>query len=336
MAPRNPRVHGPDAREKLLAIIEHYRNGTLAAPSPFFPEPTHPEIVLSPRGEGPLGTHVVDLTFPSDYQPFHPEARDSYLAFTENMTCHARWWTSDRGRPAIVMIHGWGAGNHWVSQRAFDIPYWLRHGYDVVSFMLPFHGMRSASGSFNPLWPSPNPLRMNEGFGHAIYDLRALSLFLRQRGASVVGAIGMSLGGYTTGLWTSIAGPSDAGGIDFACAMIPAVSFSRLMWGHGEGSLAQKRAADAGITEDLLDEVYAVHSPLTRPARVPTDRLYVIAGKGDQITPPSHAEALAKHWGVDVLWFNGGHLAQVGRGDAVRVVRRSLGAHGFPGRAFRS
>src|SRR5688500_9576138 len=134
MAARNARVHGPDAREKLLAIIRHYSAGTLSVPSPFFPEPSHPAIALSPRGDGPLGTQVVDLSFPSDYLPFHPQARDPYLAFADNMTCHARWWTSDVGRPVIVMIHGWGAGNHWLSQRAFDIPYWLRHGYDVVSF----------------------------------------------------------------------------------------------------------------------------------------------------------------------------------------------------------
>ena len=33
-----------------------------------------------------------------------------------------------------------------------------------------------------------------------------------------------------------------------------------------------------------------------------------------------------------MLWFDGGHLAQVGRSDALRTVRRSLGALGFPGR----
>ena len=62
----------------------------------------------------------------------------------------------------------------------------------------------------------------------------------------------------------------------------------------------------------------------------------MIAGRGDRITPPDHAEALAAHWGVDVLWFDGGHLAQVGRGDALRAVRRQLGALDLPGREFRS
>jgi pimeloyl-ACP methyl ester carboxylesterase len=336
MAPRTPRVHAADARQRLLEITQRYSEGNLGVPSPFFPEPVQPEVVLSPQGDGPLGTQVVDLTFPSDYRPFHPDARDLYLSVTENMTAHARWWTSGRGRPTIVMIHGWGAGNHWVTQRSFVVPYWLKHGWDVVSFVLPFHGLRAASAPLNPVWPTPNPLRMNEGFGHAIYDLRALAMFLRARGSSAVGAMGMSLGGYTTGLWSSIAGPGDVGGVDFAVALIPAVSFAKLMWRHGEGTTAQKRAANAGITMDMLVDAFAVHAPTTRPVRVPRERLYVIAGKGDRITPPDHAEALARHWGVDVLWFHGGHLAQVGRGDALRVVRRSLGTHGFEGRTFRS
>ena len=91
----------------------------------------------------------------------------------------------------------------------------------------------------------------------------------------------------------------------------------------------------AGITEDLLVDAFAVHAPTTRPSRVARDRLFVIAGRGDRITPPEQAEALAEHWGVEIRWFDGGHLAQVGRGDALRDVRRSLGALGWQGRGFR-
>ena len=61
----------------------------------------------------------------------------------------------------------------------------------------------------------------------------------------------------------------------------------------------------------------------------------MIAGRGDRITPPEQAEALAAHWGVPIAWFDGGHLAQVGRGDALRDVRRKLGALGFAGREMR-
>ncbi len=338
MAPRTPKIDPGDARLRLIELARVYNAGTLGSPSPFFPAPTLPVPELAPFGDGPLGTQIVDLAFPSDYVPFFGGARDHYLAVAENQVVHARWWTSDRGRPTIVLLHGWGGGNYWVTARSFVVPYWLRHGFDVLAFQLPFHGNRAPGtgmGRSGALFPSPNPLRTNEGFGHAIYDLRALALFLRARGSSAVGVMGMSLGGYTTALWASVAGPEDAGGVDFAVAMIPAVSMAHLMWNHGETSPQRVRAAKAGITVDLLADAFAVHTPTTRPARLPRERLFVIAGRGDRITPPEQAEALAAHWGSEILWFDGGHLAQVGRGDALRTVRRSLGTLGFAGQSFR-
>lgn len=335
MAPRTPPIDPGDARVRLVELARAYCDGTLGTPSPFFPAPDMPAVDVRPVGDGPVGTQVVDLAFRSDYVPYLTLARDAYLACVENMTAHARWWTSGRGRPTIVMLHGWGGGNYWMEERAFAIPYWLRHGYDVAAFQLPFHGHRapkasSVAAAMLPNFPSANPLRTNEGFGHAIYDLRALAMFLRARGASAIGAIGMSLGGYTTALWSSI------DDLDFAVALIPAVSMASLMWRHGEDSPVRKRAANAGITEDLLSEVFSVHAPLTRPSRVPRERRFVIAGKGDRICPPEQAQALANHWDVEPLWFHGGHLAQLGRADAFRAVRRALGTAGFAGRTFRS
>lgn len=339
MAPRTPRLDNGDPRVELIELAQFYNADTHGVPSRFFPEPALPEVSINPLGDGPLGTQIVDLSYTTDYQPFHPEARELHLAHRENQVARARWWTSDRGRPTIVLIHGWGGGNHWVTSRTFVVPYWLRHGYDVVSFQLPYHGERAPKVAgivkSGALFPSPNPLRTNEAFGHAIHDLRALSRFLRHRGAQHVGVMGMSLGGYTTSLWASIAGPADVGGVDFAVAMIPAVSFGQLMWRLGEDSPQRRRAIKAGITEDLLVDAFAVHSPLTRPSRVPVDNLFVIAGRGDRITGPEQAQELADHWRRDVLWFDGGHLAQVGRGDALRTVRRALGELAMPGRNFR-
>ena len=50
-----------------------------------------------------------------------------------------------------------------------------------------------------------------------------------------------------------------------------------------------------------------------------------VAGEGDRICPPDHAERLRVHWdGCAIHWFPGGHLAQVGRGAGFRAVRRLL------------
>jgi hypothetical protein len=180
------------------------------------------------------------------------------------------------------------------------------------------------------MFPSPNPVRTNEGFGQAIFDLRALAAWLRGRGSSCVGVMGMSLGGYTTALWASI----DAE-LAFAVAMIPAVSIAALMWRWGEDNPARKRAERAGITEEMLAAAFAVHAPTTRPCAIARERRFIIAGRGDRITGPDQAERLAAHWGVDVTWFEGGHLAQLGRNEALRTTRRALGKLELPGRTFR-
>nr|MBA3539787.1 hypothetical protein [Deltaproteobacteria bacterium] len=248
-----------DAHRQLVEIVGHYSAGTHALPSPFFPPPPMAQVVVGPASDGPLGTRVVDLTFPSEYIPFLAEARATYARVQENDTAHVRLWSGGgAGRPTIVLLHGWAGGNQRITAYAFGVTYWLRHGFDVASFVLPFHGAR-APGSSGALFPSRDPRYTNEGFGQAIFDLRALAMFLRARGASAVGAIGMSLGGYTTALWASVAGPEEIGGLDFAVGMIPAVSFSRLMWRLGEHSPTRKQAVSAGITEDLLADAFAVH-----------------------------------------------------------------------------
>jgi pimeloyl-ACP methyl ester carboxylesterase len=326
-APRELR----DARERLLELAERYSNDTLGQPSRFFPAPPPAEVRETRVAEG-----VVDLAFPSTYVPFIRSYLDEHERWRENLTMHARLWTRGPGRPVAVILHGWGGGNYWVEERAFVVPYWLRLGFDVVAAQLPFHGARAPRASADDggparsgaMFPSANLVRTNEAFGQAIHDLRALAAWLRLRGAPAIGAMGMSLGGYTTALWSTIEP------IDFAVAIIPAVSMSDLMWRHGEASPARRRAVAAGVTGELLDAVFAVHAPTTRAPLVTPDKLMIVAGRGDRITPPDHAEKLREHWGgCAIHWFPGGHLAQVGRGDAFRAVRRHLDAIAIPGRA---
>jgi pimeloyl-ACP methyl ester carboxylesterase len=135
----------------------------------------------------------------------------------------------------------------------------------------------------------------------------------------------MSLGAYTASLWATVGDE-----LGFAAALIPAVSIAQLMWHHGEGSAARARAERAGASLELLERVFAVHSPLSRPVRLPPERLLIVAGRGDRITPAGQARALARHWGEpEVVWFPGGHLLQAGRGEGFRALRRRLGALGL-------
>jgi len=327
---------------RLLELAAMYGDGTLGLPSRFFPSPAEPTVTLTPIGDGPLGTQVVDLRYPSDYEPFLPDARDLHLRASENLTAHARWWTSGRGRRRSSSCMAGAAAITGSPHGRFAVPYWLRHGYDVAAFVLPFHGDRAPGtepcaecgrGCCFRASTRSAPTRGSARRSSICADWRSPASPRRPGGRRARHEPGR-LHDRAVG---ERGGPDDpAGGIDFAVAMIPAVSMGRLMWRHGEDSPERARAVKAGITEDLLVDTFAVHTPTTRPARLPRERLFVIAGRGDRITPPEHAEALAAHWGVGVRWFDGGHLAQLGRGDAIRDVRRELGKLGFPGRVFRA
>lgn len=346
------------ARARVLEIVEAYRGGAGPLPSPFFAAPERATLQLTRLGDGPHGSTVYDVTHPSAYQPYWPGIRESYLAYRENGHSHARWWRGPRGpgetaRPVMIVVHGWRAGAHWVSERVFEVAYWLRHGFDVISFQLPLHGARTPEGAASgALFLTRNLARTNEAFGHAIYDLRALAAALRaEHGVTQLGALGMSLGGYTTALWSTVtatmataanapmattanapnaanapmeaASPAAPAELDFAIAMIPAVEMHKLMM---RSSGRRERAA--GIDESLLEEAFAVHAPLGRPPQLPPERLFVIGGAGDRITPPEHARALIAHWRCESHWFAGGHLAQVGRPQAMRAARLQLAAAG--------
>lgn len=331
------RAHIPeDAHARLSHLARAYGDGTLGSPSAFFPAPPAPVVRARPAGEA-FGARVEHLAWASGYRPFLAEHADEHHRWVENQTCHARLYHASpeaavrgRGRPVMTLLHGWGGGAWWLEERAFAVGYWLARGFDVAIVQLPFHGERAPAGvgrgpRSGALFPSANVVRTNEAFGQAVWDLRGLAVHLRARGAPAVGAMGMSLGGYTTALWATI-DPDLA----FAVAMIPAVSMSDLMWRHGEDSPARRRAAAAGVSSELLAEVFAVHAPTTRPPLVPRERLMIVAGVGDRITPPDQAERLRAHWGgCAIHWFPGGHLAQIGRGDAFRAIRAHLGRAGF-------
>ncbi len=319
---REAREPPRDAGALLAALAEQYgRVEHFSHPDTFFVPPPPAQMRARHVADLAGGGAIVDLTWPSAHVPLVHDYREEFAGHAENLAAYARWWRSPRPRTTIVLLHGWGGGQWFLESRAFPIEYFRKLGLDVLLFQLPFHGLRAPRGTRSgQLFPSPHVVRTNEAFAQAISDLRALHTWLLDQDVPAIGLSGMSLGGYTTALYASLV-PDVA----FAAPMIPAVSISDLMWRHGDASAARKRAVAAGVTEALLAAVFRVHAPLERRPLLERRRRFIIAGRGDRITPPDQAERLWKHWEQPgIHWFPGGHLAQVGRGDAFRAMGRWL------------
>jgi pimeloyl-ACP methyl ester carboxylesterase len=299
--------------ERLATIAREYAT---AEPGAVFPEP--PAVAVRaervPRS-GP--DEVLDLSWPSTAHPLVASVRDEYVGHRANAIAHARV-IGRGGRPVVIIVHGYLSGSFAVEERMWPIAWMARRGFDVALAVLPFHAQRWTGGP--PPFPGSDPRFTNEGFRQAIADLRVLARHLRERGAPAVGALGMSLGGYTVSLWGTL-DPDLA----FVVPIIPLASiadfaFEQGRLGTGERA-AQQRAA--------LERANASVSPLARPPRIAKERVLVVGAESDRITPIAHAEKLALHFDSPLLRAAGGHLMQTWRREAFREVKALWGRLGY-------
>jgi dienelactone hydrolase len=302
--------------ESLARIQDTYGGPELIAdPSAFFPSPGPVAPSLRVVRELPWGGECVEVSWASACQPFDARVGERYRAHVPNRTAYARLYAKGGPRPAVIAIHGY-LGGHWaIEERAWPIRSLNRWGLDVALALLPFHGVRARAGSSAPPFPGGDPRVTNEGFRQVVADLRSLAGILRARGATSVGVMGMSLGGYSTALLATL----DAD-LAFAVPLIPLASVAD--FARDQGRLGT--GANALLQHEALEAANHVVSPLARPLLVARERVFVAAAANDRVTPIAHAERLAAHFDVPLLRVHGGHILQTWRRVAFHELKAML------------
>lgn len=255
------------------------------------------------------------LKFESPYEPYNPRMRDEFERHGNNRFARARYWRHDVGpRPTIIAIHGFMADQYWLNERAFALQRFYEHGYDVLLFTLPHHGLRAEPGSlFSGQGFFTSGLGgINEHMGQAICDLRALVRYLRNDlGVEKIGVTGISLGGWTTALLAAV-----EKGLEFAIPNVPVSSPVDLLmeWGPA-GTTLRTGLFFSRWSIKQLRELLAVSTPLTHRPRMPSERLMIIGGVGDRLASPKHSRLLWDHWDrCRIHWFPGSHVLHLDRG----------------------
>ncbi len=320
----DPEALGHDERIARLADLreiydrpEHYTEG-----STFFPEPRVVSPAVSPVRffSGPGPGKVLDVTWPSKFDTICDAVREKYLAHPKNLQGAARLFLHENpSRPAVILIHGYRCGQYALEERIWPVQWLFERGLDVALVVLPFHAVRTDDRS--PQFPGGDPRVTNEGFRHAVYDIRCLAAYLRDRGAESVGVMGMSLGGYTASLLATLDEE-----LAFAVPIIPLASIPEIARTAGRfvGTPEEQRQQYEG-----LEAVHRAVSPFARTSKLARDRMLILAARGDKITPIEHAERLAGHFQAPLELFHGGHILQFGRAEAFRSVGRFLGRLGL-------
>jgi hypothetical protein len=269
----------------------------------------------------PGGT-ISSLRFPSDYVPFHD-------AFGASADCRANdqifvehWAHTTRpARGTMIALHGLTMGTPAIDARVMMVDRWFAAGLDVAMMTLPFHGRRAPAHCrySGELFASWHVGRLNEAVRQSVFDVQRLSRWLATRTGKPVGILGASLGGYITAVLAALR--SD---LAFAIPIVPAVCLEDLPMRLLAISRGTTRLRPP-CTRAELRRAYRVHSPLSYPLRLPRERVLVVGGRGDAVTPVSHAIRLWRHWErPPAVWFSGGHVATFRRWRVAAAVEEHL------------
>ena len=219
-----------------------------------------------------------------------------------------------------MCINGYRTGNPQVDLRAFNARY-LHHtlGLNLAFPVQPLHGPRAEGRSGDRVLHGGAMNLIHTG-AHGLWDLRRLKAWLQtERGATQVGAMGISLGGYFTAL---LAGYED----DLACAIagVPEADLIRGMRRNFEPRLPP-HFEQWGLSWRSLERAHRVVSPLHVDSLVPRDRRYIFAGLVDRWVRPGNVHALWEHWEQPAIcWYDGAHLSFPFERDVRRFVDGAL------------
>ncbi len=275
-----------------------------------FPDPGR--IDVKKRWLPPHRVGFAEWSWRSKHPVIFKSIKREYRSHRDNQTALLRTLNLRiKGKPMAILVNGFSSGHHLMERVAWPMREFHRLGIGVSMFALPFHGPRGHS--FPPEWPQQDTAFTIEGFRQAIWDLQIAIRAMRDAGASHVGVVGMSLGGYTAALLATVT--SD---VDFVLSYIPICSMPDVMYDNdlvpGKGDV--QRVLYEGYREQLVPI-----TPVCRMPKVEPKRVSIVSGEYDRLATVEHGRRLAEHFDSELLTYPGGHIVQHRRAEA---IRRSL------------
>ena len=310
-----------EAAEKL-----YEKRGWIDDPASFHPEVAPLRVQDIEVVDGAFGSYQ-HRRHTSDYSPHKGEpGRHRWQGYRANRTGHV-WLLEHEGDPRswIVCVPGYRMGHPAIDFTGLRAR-WLHEelGLNVAIPVLPLHGPRRMGRRSGCGFLSGNFLDAIHAQAQATHEVRGLIRWLRQRGAPRVGLHGISLGAYTAALVASLES-------DLACVIagIPASDYLSLLRRHVPDALLWM-AGERGFDVECIDRVMRVVSPLALKPRVPHSKRFLYAGRVDQLTPPTQARALWRHWDrPEIAWYDGGHVSFLWEADVERLTLAALRSGGL-------
>jgi len=232
----------------------------------------------------------------------------------ENNVVHAEYFAPigfGPKRPAVVVLHILGADfplSRYMAARLAD------RGVAALFVKLPYYGERRPPvhrGVSSKRFLSGDIERSVSAMRQGVCDVRRAVSWLKSRpdvDGTRLAVAGISLGGIVS----SVAAAVDPA-IQRGVFLLAGGDLSVILWELPEGAPFRKLWLDSGRTQLDLKALTDPFDPLTYAKRLVGKRVLMIAGKVDEVVPPSSTVALWEAAGrPPIHWYDCGHYSSVG------------------------
>jgi poly(3-hydroxybutyrate) depolymerase len=246
---------------------------------------------------------VSRLRFPSPIVTADPENNVVHAEFFRPIGIGPR-------RPAVIVLHILGADfplSRYMAARLAD------RGVAALFVKLPYYGeRRPASGGLDAKrFLSADIERTVTAMRQGICDVRRAAAWLATRediDPRRLGVSGISLGGIVSSIVVAVDPTIREGAF-----LLAGGDLSTIIWQMPEGKSFRARWIESGHTLADLKALTAPFDPLAYASGLKGKRVFMMAGKVDEVIPPASARALWEAAGrPPILWYDCGHYSAVG------------------------
>lgn len=243
------------------------------------------------------------LSWISPIQTEHPD----------NNTARALYFKSDipGDRPTLVLLHALMSASDFGYRRI--AARYTANGWNVLFPHLPYHYSRTPRGYANgALTITSDLVRNAEALRQSVIEVRQLLAWAKANGSPRTALIGTSYGGWVASLALGLEP------IDFAVLLQPVADVNHATFGSPASTMMAALLKGNGITPQDLSRHAHLSSPALRKPLTPPDRITVIGGTHDRLSPPESLRSLCERWGsARYLEVEQGHFGY-------RAMRRAL------------
>ncbi|MCA9506219.1 MAG: alpha/beta hydrolase [Spirochaetaceae bacterium] len=294
------------------------------------PDLVDPEI----RRERIRGREIEILRFESGYAPAAGEpGRERWLGYDP---CRDGWAYvlrhpeaasgAARPRPWLICTNGYRMGHAWADVGLFE-RFHAKLGANLLIPVLPLHGPRRIGWHSGSGFLGLDVIDTLHAEAQAMWDMRRLLSWVRAQEPSAIGAFGLSLGGYTTALFSCL-----AEALDCVVAGIPVTDFTRILRRHATPHQL-RYAQSLGLDLERIGEVLRVVSPLVLEPEVPVSGRLIFGATADRLVTPDQVRDLWRHWQEpEIVWYEGVHVSFMSEPAVWAAVDRVLSENGVRAR----